>query len=443
MRASALVVDDEPASGRYMALALEEYFADVRHASGGEEALCALEADVPEVVVSDLRMPGMDGLELLDRIHSRWPEIPVILVTVDADIATAVDAVRRGAINYLVKPVSPAQLGAAAARALETARLPRVLEDAAVPEFLGESLAATRIRHLICLAARSDVNVMITGETGTGKELAARAIHRLSSLSKGPFVPHNCAVTPTELFESHFFGHVRGSFTGADRDRTGLLEEAHRGILFLDELECLPMFHQAKLLRVLDDGEVHRVGSIERRLVSVRVLSATNQEPTTLLENGSMRADLFYRLGALLFPIPPLRSRREDIDILTSHFLEGTGARVSPEALATLERSPWPGNVRQLRNLLAAARALCKDGVIRPGNLALDSTPVEIDSQKHHSLAGLDSQSQPGQMLKGAESQVILQALQDASGKLGVAARALGIHRSTLRRKIREYDITF
>ena len=437
-----LVVDDDPSALQYMSLALSQRFGQVRSASGGVQALLAMEKDLPALVVSDLRMPEMSGLELLALTRERWPETPFILVTVEQEIATVVDAVRRGATNYLVKPVSPAALCVAASRALASASLARTTEDRSAHEIIGVCRATLRVRHLVSLAARSDMNVLITGETGTGKELVARAIHRLSSLARGPFVAHNSAVTPADLFESQFFGHRRGSFTSAEKDQPGLLEEADGGILFLDELECLSLAHQAKLLRVLDSGEVRPVGSRDSRIVSVRFLSATNSEPEAMLKDGSLRGDLYYRLRGLEIRLPPLRERRPDILPLAGHFLDAGEASLSPEALAALEEYPWPGNVRQLRNTLRAARALSGGGVIESRHLNLPR------GSRANSIASPDRpepQGRPGDAAGGtmreAERGIILQTLDSCRGHRGEAARVLGIHRSTLRRKMREFGI--
>jgi two-component system NtrC family response regulator len=429
--ASLLVVDDDPLAARYMNLALSEDFADVRCAASGVDALLAVEARVPDLVLTDLQMPEMDGLELLAHLRERWPEVPVILVTVEQDVATVVDALRQGAVNYLVKPVSPPVLLTAVRKALTrstvaTAHAPNV------SDLIGVSDAMVRIRHLVALAARSDANVLITGETGTGKDLVARAIHRLSKSADGPFVAHNCAVTPGDLFESQFFGHRRGAFTGADRDQCGLLKEADGGILFLDELECLSLPHQAKLLRVLDDGIVRPVGAAESWVVSVRVLSATNRSPDRMLAEGTLREDLYYRLRGFEVSLPPLRERRGDVPALVEHFLSGRGVVLSPEAASALEAFPWPGNVRQLRSVLAGATNLATDGLILRRHLRLGSAAQSDPPEPQGAEEGT---------LKELARSAILTALRQESGNRIRAARALGIHRSTLRRKMEELGI--
>jgi two-component system response regulator GlrR len=260
-RAPVLVVDDDASSLSYISLALEQIGHSVRTAENGLRALAAMEREVPALVISDLQMPAMGGLELLVHIKERWPAVPVMLITVETDIQTVVEVVRRGAINYLVKPVAPAVLQASVAKALAHAgQGASARAGSGTPEIVGASRAIVQVRHMVALASRSDVNVIVVGETGTGKELVARAVHRLSDLAGGPFLAHNCAITPPEMFDSEFFGHRRGAFTGADRDRPGILREADGGIVFLDELECLTLANQAKLLRVLDDGAVRPVG---------------------------------------------------------------------------------------------------------------------------------------------------------------------------------------
>ncbi|MCI0657953.1 MAG: sigma-54 dependent transcriptional regulator, partial [Acidobacteria bacterium] len=294
----------------------------------------------------------------------------------------------------------------------------------------------------ICLAAHTDANVLIAGETGTGKELVAQAIHRLSSLGQGPFVPHNCAVTSPDLFDSEFFGHLRGSFSGADRDQRGLLEEASGGILFLDELECMPRLSQAKLLRVQDSGEFRPVGAQQTRRVSVRFLSATNRPPTHLLREGLLREDLYFRLRGLEIDLPPLRQHPEDIPALARHFLEGTGVDLDPEALRELQELPWPGNVRQLRSLLRASLSLAHEGVIRRRHLQWngeESASWRVDPPP---LASAQVPPTSGCCeLRDGEKRLILQALTEAGGNRSRAAEVLGIHRSTLRRKMREFGL--
>jgi len=431
-----LVVDDDPGSLSYMSLALEQAGYAVRRATDGLSALVAIEGEPPALVVSDLQMPGMNGLDLLESIKQRWPQVLVIVTTVEEEVATIVEVVQRGAMNYLVKPVSPAVLRSAAAKALAhgATRTPAPL-DACTPEMVGVSPAIVRVRQAVALASRSDVNVIVVGETGTGKELAARALHRLSSLAGGPFIPHNCAVTPPEMFDSEFFGHRRGAFTGADRDRAGILREAHGGVLFLDELECLGLANQAKLLRVLDDGEIRPVGSETSRPVSVRFVAATNRPPQAMLASRELREDLYYRLRGFQIEVPPLRDRSEDIVLLTDHILGGSRAGLTARAREALQICHWPGNIRQLRNVLRSAKTVAGGGPI-------DMRHMDLSDCGQPETPRLSSTLPSGPLsprtLHGVERQAIEQALRMHNGNLSRAAEALGIHRSTLRRKLRE-----
>jgi DNA-binding NtrC family response regulator len=431
---SILVAEDERASGEYLKLLLEEMGYVVRLTENGVEALLALEAGPFDLVVTDLRMPSMDGFELLTHLGQRWPDLPAIVLTANEDISDVVEAIRLGAVNYLLKPAQPASVGSAVERALLT-RKRSVVADSTVPELVGSSKAMVEVRHRVLMAARSDVHVLVTGGTGTGKELVSRAIHTHSGLSKGPFVAHNCALSPPDLFESEFFGHRRGAFTGADRDRRGLLREAHEGVLFLDELETLNLGFQAKLLRVIDDGEVRPVGAERPERVNVRFVAATNREASVMIAEGSLREDLYYRLRGIEIKLPALSERREDIPMLAAHFDQPEGPGFTPEALEALCRAPLPGNVRQLRNIVQSARAAAGDAPI--GRLHLPADQIEGGAP-----SGTGSEGVPrGMTLRELERRAIVQALEDCDGNRTHAARLLDIDRSTLRRKLADYGI--
>ena len=290
------------------------------------------------------------------------------------------------------------------------------------------------------MAARSDVHVMITGDTGTGKELVSRAIHNYSALGGGPFVAHNCALSPPELFESEFFGHRRGSFTGADRDHAGLLRQADGGILFLDELETMLPAHQAKLLRVIDDGEVRAVGSTQNERVSVRFLAATNRDPGAMMEERTLREDLYYRLRGIEICLPTLSERLDDVPILARHFAGADSAGFTPDALEALMQAPWPGNVRQLRNIVQGAKAAAGDSKIGVGHLGLDSVGWAARAARPGS-DGAEGGIPRGVSLKEIERQAIVQAIEDCDGNRTQAAKLLDIDRSTLRRKLAEFDL--
>jgi DNA-binding NtrC family response regulator len=437
LASSILIAEDERAAADYLRILLEEAGYEVRVTENGLEALVALEARSYDLVISDIRMPQMDGLELLSLLQQRWPDLPVIVLTANSDVSDVVEAIQLGAVNYLLKPASPAVVSSAVEKALAY-RTPETSADRSIPELIGKSKSILEVRHRVVLAARSDVHVLITGDTGTGKELVSRAIHTHSALSTGPFVAHNCALAPRDLFESEFFGHRRGSFTGAERDHPGLLRQAHGGVLFLDELETLLPVHQAKLLRVIDDGEVRPVGSEQAERVDVRFLAATNRDPRVMIEEQTLREDLYYRLRGIEIMLPPLADRQDDISILATHFAGEESPGFTTDAMQALVEAPWPGNVRQLRNVVQGAVAVAGGTRIGVSHLALEAGDAR---------GGPGPASEPGSALpRGAtlreiERQAILQALEDCDGNRTRAAKQLDIDRSTLRRKIQDYGI--
>jgi len=440
MSARILIVEDERAAADYLQAVLTELGYELRVTGNGIEALIALEAGPFDLVVSDLRMPQMDGFELLTHLRQRWPELPVVVLTGESEVSGIVEAVQLGATNYLVKPASPTIIRSAVERAL-VARSGAPAVDGSVPELVGSSPAMVEVRHRVVMAARSGVHVLVTGDTGTGKELVSRAIHRYSAQSQGPFVAHNCAVAPQDLFESEFFGHRKGSFTGADRDRLGLLREADGGVLFLDELETLHPAHQAKLLRVIDDGEVRPVGDERTYAASVRFVAATNRDPRIMIEAGELRADLYYRLRGIEIALPRLRERAQDVPDLVVHLLGDDAPEITDDAMQALCEAPWPGNVRQLRNVLQGARALAGDGRITRRHLALDGDVVAPPPRLVPAGAEAAPAVARGATLREVEKQAIEQALADCDGNRTKAAKLLDIDRSTLRRKIQEYDL--
>jgi DNA-binding NtrC family response regulator len=438
MAKSVLIVEDERAAADFLRVLLEESGYGVRTTANGIEALVALEASDYDLVISDIKMPKMDGLELLTHLGQRWPELPVIMLTANDQVKDVVEAVQLGAVNYLVKPAQANAVRTAVEKALSVRR-PAIDRARSVPELVGQSPAIVEVRHRVVLAARSDVHVLVTGDTGTGKELVAHAIHAYSKLAAGPFVAHNCAVSPRDLFESEFFGHRKGSFTGADRDHDGLLRRAHGGVLFLDELETLAPEHQAKLLRVIDDGEVRAVGSEQLDVVSVRFVAATNRESRTMIAEGTLREDLYYRLRGIEIRLPALRDRREDIPLLAEYFAGEGIEGFTVEATEALMRADWPGNVRQLRNIVLGAKAVCGGGKISFNHLSLES--MDIAGDEGSAGEGAATGFPRGATLREIEREAIKQALLDCAGNRTKAAKVLDIDRSTLRRKIQEYGL--
>jgi DNA-binding NtrC family response regulator len=432
--ARILVVDDERSAREYLRLLLEQEGHETGLAGDGVEALVELEREVYALVITDLHMPEMDGLELLAHVKQRWPGLPVIVITAASDVSEIVDVVQRGATNYIVKPAAPATVTDAVELAL-AAGTRRPSEEHFASHIIGSSKAIVEVRHRVAMAARSDVPVLITGETGTGKELVAQAIHRACGPADRPFVAHNCAVSPRDLFESQFFGHRKGAFTGADQDHKGLLREADGGVLFLDELETLEPLFQAKLLRVLDDGDVRPVGSEKTYHVSVRFIAATNRDARTMLNEGILREDLYYRLRGFEILLPPLSQRPGDIPALVDHFLD-EGAEVSAEALVALQAAHWPGNIRELRNVVRSASAVAGEVPIQLGHL-----PPEF-GESHDGPPGQNGAEADGPLtLKQIEKRAILHALESCGGNRSRTARMLDIDRSTLRRKLQEFEI--
>jgi two-component system NtrC family response regulator len=365
-----LLVDDDKNFRRVTAYALEESGFEVTSAANGAEGLETLRAATPDVILCDLNMPVMDGLAFLGELQQRGIDIPVVVVTAYGSIESAVEAMRAGAFNYVTKPINRQELSLTIARAADLVHLreenrrlrEQVAGGRAVDRLIGASAAMSELRQTLVRLAESDAPVLITGESGVGKELAARALHYDGPRTeRGSFVVLNCAAVPGELLESLLFGHRKGAFTGATADRQGKLEAADGGTLFLDEIGDMPLGLQAKLLRALQEGEIERLGDTTPQRVDVRVVSATNQPLVKRIEERSFRRDLYYRLAVVPIEIPALRERLEDLPALLHHFLAShgaAGAEVSEAAMAELQRRPWPGNVRELENLVMRACAL-------------------------------------------------------------------------------------
>jgi len=373
-----LLVDDDPSLLKLLSLRLRANGFQVETASSGQQALGKLTALQPHVIITDLRMENMDGLALFEVVHKQFPSLPVIMLTAHGTIPDAVNATRIGIFSYLTKPFDSEELLQTIESALSlgcASKDKRLTDDGnddwrhqiiSQSTVMGELLARTwRI-------AQSDVSVVIQSDSGTGKELLARAIHNASPRYAAPFMPINCAAIPEALLESELFGHLKGAFTGASQNRVGLFEAASGGTLFLDEIGDMPMEFQAKLLRVLEDGRVRPVGSSSSIPVDVRIVCATHSNLEEAIKAGNFREDLFYRLNVVMLEIPPLRDRREDIPLLASHFLQLACGRAqncvarsfSPDAIEVLMTAPWPGNIRQLLNVVEQVVALCVTPVI-------------------------------------------------------------------------------
>ncbi len=417
-------------------------------AADGAAALAILQKESVDVLLTDLKMPGVDGMTLLERVRAGSPETIVIILTAFATVDLAVEAMKKGAYDFLTKPIHLDKLELVLRHALETRRLAqenrelrlRLRETSGLKQLLGRSTAMQRLRESIQQVAATDATVLILGESGTGKELVAHAIHYGGRRADCPLVKVSCAALPEELLESELFGHERGAFTGARDRRTGRFELAHGGTLFLDEVGDLSPRTQAKLLRVLQEQEFERVGGTETIRVDVRLIAATNRDLEGLVAEGTFREDLYYRLNVVPIQVPPLRERVEDIPLLVAHFLRVFAERggkpvpeLTPEALALLCRHSWPGNVRELEHVVESILVFSKGGPIAVGDL-----PPAIRGGERGSESG-DRAS--GATLRDLERQAIARTLVATGGNRRRAADILGIGLKTLYRKIHEFGL--
>jgi two-component system nitrogen regulation response regulator GlnG len=462
-----LVADDEPSIRFVLRETLESEGYEVNDVDNGDAALAALAETPHQLAFLDIRMPGLSGLELLDRLQALGSDTAVVIITAQNTFENAVEAMKRGALDYLVKPFGVAEVKALAAKAVRTRALERELVSLrrevgrrSVPgdRLVGRSPELLEIFKTVGKVAARDVSVLITGESGTGKELVARAIHAASKRAEAPYVPVNTAAIPRELLESELFGHERGAFTGAIAARVGRFREAHRGTLFLDEIGDMPVDLQAKLLRVLQSGEVTPVGARETEHVDVRIIAATHRDLDAAVREGRFREDLLYRLRVVPLHIPPLRERRDDIALLAEHFVSryaeelGTGRRVlAPAALERLETHDWPGNVRELENSIKRALVLASGDVLAPEDFAfLTSMPAGasgpgdlVERVESEVAAALDSGASDVYrlILERVEKPLLEAVLAHTDGNQIRAAAILGINRNTLRKKIVELGI--
>jgi DNA-binding NtrC family response regulator len=443
------VFDDDPDSLQSVSAALRRDGFDVHPFADPNEGLARLAEEGGDVVVTDLRMPGLTGLEVLRHVTKTHPGIPVVILTAYGTVEGAVEAVRAGASDFLLKPVEIPRLRAAVFRAAKERGMEREIErlreeagrPAGVEGIVGASRAMEEVLRKIRLVAPTRMNVLITGESGTGKELVARAIHALSPRRERPFLPLNCAAIPETLLESELFGYEKGSFTGATAARPGKLESAEGGTLFLDEVGDVSPGIQAKLLRAIEQKEVLRVGGSQVLRVDVRILAATNQDLKSRVEEKAFREDLFYRLNVFNIVVPPLRDRREDIPRLCEHFLGRMGEenaappkRLSSAALKALLSFRWPGNVRQLRNALETATLISQGDAIEPEDL-----PPEVLQGALPPTSAEPIPLPASRTLPEIERDAVRDALAKTGGNKTRAAKLLGIGLRTLHRKVKEY----
>ena len=452
-RGRLLVVDDEEPQRLMLTSILGRAGFTVVAVADGEEALGRLERAAFDLVLTDQRMPRMDGLELLERTRRLQPELPVVLMTAFGTVSTAVEAMKRGAADYLTKPFERDELLLVVEKAIrqrrledEVASLHGALKDRyRMENIIGASAAMQQVFSLIDRVSYTDVPVLIGGESGTGKELVARAVHQRSSRASGPFVALNCAAVPETLLESEFFGHERGAFTGATRAHAGRFEQADGGTLFLDEIGSMRIDLQAKLLRAIQEREVQRLGSSGTLEIDVRLVAATSEDLEQAIRQRTFREDLYYRLNVVPIQIPPLRERTDDVPLLVDHFLDASARKFArervnptPEVLDVMQRYPWPGNVRELENCVERMTILAQGT-----RLVLDDLPPVLrrgPQALSGNLHGFDL-TVDGVRLEELESHLIRQALERTRGSLGPAARLLGISYKTLQYRVRKYGL--
>ncbi len=444
--ATILLVEDDRNARRLMTMTLESRGHQVTACGDAAAACRAMSEGRFEVVLTDLRMGGRDaGLEVVRESRARQPDARVLLVTAYASADTAVEALKQGAFDYLTKPVSGEDLALAVEQALVDATDAAASKADDEDTLIGRSPAMRRVRERLLRAADKDFTILISGESGTGKEVAARFVHARSKRRAGPFVPVHCGAIPGELFEAELFGAARGAFTGAVTDRPGLVESADGGTLFLDEVGEMPISMQVKLLRVLQDHCVRRVGETVERRVDVRVVAATNRDLAEEVRQGRFREDLFYRLNVVPVHMPPLRQRREDIPMLADallarHMPEGMRPRLAEEALARIMRLPLPGNVRELENLLQRMMALAEGDEL--GVELLDGLSRRDEAGEALSLARLqEARMSLDEALEETERRLVREALEESGGNVTRAAEALGVSFRSLRYRLKKLGL--
>ena len=436
-----LAVDDEPSMRRLLEISLRQAGYEPISAGDGREALQIIKSQQVDLVVSDLHMPGMNGLDLLKTIRADNEALPFIMVTAQGEIKTAVEAMKLGAADYILRPFDLETLEVAIAKALSIQRLQlenTYFKSEISDNLIGQSESMLALKKLISQVAPENATVLITGETGTGKELIAKAIHEASTRKSALFVAVNCAAIPGEMLESELFGHEKGAFTGAVKERIGKFELADGGTLFLDEITEMPIHLQAKLLRALQEGTVEKLGSNKQVNLDIRVIAATNMDPLQAVKAGKMREDLYYRLNVFQLLAPPLRQRGSDISLLAQHFAAKKRCALNDEANKTLLNYAWPGNVRELENVLERASILASGGTITPQHLPLDMTGI-VEPTAHETF------EQSGFSIPKATEQIerklIAEAITHCQGNKAKAAKLLEISERSLWYKLEQFHL--
>ncbi len=451
-KSKILVVDDDSAHRTMLRTLLSGWRYDIVEADDGSTAIEKVRERPFDLVLMDVRMLKVSGLEALDEIKAFNPAIPVIIMTAYSSLETAVEAIKKGAYDYLTKPLDFDKLKITIKRAMEHIRLKeenRILKESLGKHFdrqniIGQSPSMIKLLETVAQVASSEATVLINGESGTGKELIAGAIHFNSPRKDGPFVRINCAAITETLLESELFGHERGAFTGADKRKEGRFVQAHKGSLFLDEVSEMTLAMQVKLLRVLQEREITRVGGDGAVKVDVRVISATNRNLMNMIDKGSFREDLFYRLNVISLDIPPLRKRRDDIALLAQHSLEVFAKKnrkqikgFTPGAIDSMIRYVWPGNVRELMNSVERGVVLARSEYLDVGDLAIIQKPMGEAAETPPALNTANNEIS----LEQVEKDAVLRTLEAVGGNKSEAARRLGITRKTLHKKLKRYGV--
>ncbi len=442
-----LVVDDEESMRRFLSILLEKEGYDVVLASSGAEALEKASEQSFQLLITDLRMPGMTGVELLEKVRVEQPTLPVVVLTAYASEASAVEAMERGAYQYIEKKAKNDEIALVVKNALSLGRIQsenhhlksELKKTHTERKIIGRSVAMRKVFQMVDKVASTDSTILVYGESGTGKELIAREIHYRSHRSGGPFVSINCGALPKDLLESNLFGHIRGSFTGAIKDQQGLFTVSENGTFFLDEVGEMAPATQVKLLRALQEREIIPVGGTKPIKTNVRLIAATNADLERMMAEGTFRTDLFYRLNVIPINLPPLRQRKEDLPLLVEHFLRrfrpGSDTGVERDAMDALSRYDWPGNVRELENVMERAVILNEGGAIQ----LVDLPENVVQGPSRRGSLVIDS---PSVTLEELEREYILKVLQYTAWQKKRASEILGINPSTLYRKLISYGIT-
>jgi len=451
-----VVVDDDHAVRTALHVNLQKAGFEVHLANSGDAAISILQEREIDICLSDVKMPGMNGIEFLQQVQNRWPNIPVVMMTGHGTIENAVTAMKTGASQYIIKPISKDELVVILEHTLEESALRKEVDQLrkeldnkfGFEQLIGINTKMRAVYNLVASVAEADALVMLTGATGTGKELLAHAIHQRSG-RKGPYVAVNCAALPEGLLESELFGHERGAFTGAVRQHRGKFEQAAGGTLLLDEIGEVSLATQARLLRVLESGDLQRVGGTKTIRVNVRVIVSTNRDLAEEVREGRFRKDLYYRLNVFHISVPPLRERLDDLPLLVEHFIERfrkrfdkPAKRLSDQAMAQIKHHDWPGNVRELEHVIERAVLVTQGEVIDNVTIGANTDRnTQTDPSAMSWLASLEPNTPIPQLLQEVERQIIVQALREEQGVQARAARRLGVSRSNLNYRIGKLGI--